>query len=93
MSNNDTPENTPPKVIIYEADGAMAKISVRLEGETVWLTNLQLAQLFQCTNSPSASISKTSSTVESYPPIQLFGNSEQLPPMANPIPCLITTSI
>ena len=49
--NNNTPENTPPKVIIYEADGAMAKISVRLEGETVWLTNLQLAQLFQCTKS------------------------------------------
>jgi len=51
MSNHDKPGNTPPKVIIYEADGAVAKISVRLEGETVWLTNLQLAQLFQCTKS------------------------------------------
>jgi hypothetical protein len=34
-------------VIIYETAAGIAKVSVRLEDETVWLTNLQLAQLFQ----------------------------------------------
>lgn len=46
MNDNDTPDNTPPKVIIYEAEGAIAKISVRLDGETVWLTQQQLAALY-----------------------------------------------
>jgi len=44
---NDEPEKQPPQIIIYETDDQLARVSVRLEGETVWLTNLQLAQLFQ----------------------------------------------
>ncbi|MDR3088714.1 MAG: virulence RhuM family protein [Desulfobulbaceae bacterium] len=51
MSDNDNLNNKPPEIIIYETDGGIAKVSVRLEGETVWLTNLQLAQLFHCTKS------------------------------------------
>jgi len=47
---NETDGNQ-PKIIIYETDDQVAKVSVRLEGETVWLTNLQLAQLFHCTKS------------------------------------------
>ena len=40
-------DEKPPQVIIYETAAGIAKVSVRLEDETVWLTNLQLAQLFQ----------------------------------------------
>ncbi len=40
-------DEKPPQVIIYETADGIAKVSVRLEDETVWLTNLQLAQLFQ----------------------------------------------
>jgi hypothetical protein len=45
------PDNRPPQIIIYETDEKVAKVSVRLEDETVWLTNLQLAELFQVSKS------------------------------------------
>ena len=45
------PDNRPPQIIIYETDDKVAKLSVRLEDETVWLTNLQLAELFQVSKS------------------------------------------
>ena len=41
------PDHKPPQIIIYETDDKVARVSVRLEDETVWLANLQLAQLFQ----------------------------------------------
>ena len=40
-------DDKPPQVIIYETDDKVARVSVRLDGETVWLTNLQLSQLFK----------------------------------------------
>ena len=42
----DEPESNLPKVIIYETDDNIAKISVRLEDETVWLTQQQLSELY-----------------------------------------------
>ncbi len=48
---NDEPENKPPQIIIYETDDKVARVSVRLEDESVWLTNAQLAQLFQVSKS------------------------------------------
>jgi hypothetical protein len=41
------PESNPPQILIYETDDKIAKVSVRLVDESLWLTNLQLAQLFQ----------------------------------------------
>jgi hypothetical protein len=38
-----------PDFIIYEAEDNIAKISVRLEEETVWLTQKQLAEIFDTT--------------------------------------------
>jgi hypothetical protein len=38
-----------PNFIIYEAENNVAKVSVRLEEETVWLTQKQLAELFDTT--------------------------------------------
>ena len=36
------------EIIIYEGDG-VPRIEVRMEGETVWLTQAQLAELFDTT--------------------------------------------
>ncbi|GHT07628.1 toxin Fic [Bacteroidia bacterium] len=37
--------------VIYQANDGSPKIEVRLENETIWLTNLQLTELFQTTKS------------------------------------------
>ncbi|GHT59276.1 toxin Fic [Bacteroidia bacterium] len=38
-----------PDFVIYETDNNVAKVSVRLEEETVWLTQKQLAEIFDTT--------------------------------------------
>ncbi|MEK7159835.1 MAG: virulence RhuM family protein [Patescibacteria group bacterium] len=42
-------KNSEPKneIIIYEGDGGQLRIEVRMENETVWLTQAQLVDLFQ----------------------------------------------
>jgi len=40
-------DNTSSQIIIYETDGAIAKVSVRLDGETVWLSQAQLVELYR----------------------------------------------
>ena len=37
------------EIVIYQTQDGLAKISVRLEGETLWLTQAQMAELFQTT--------------------------------------------
>jgi hypothetical protein len=83
--SNETPENKPPQIIIYETDDTIAKVSVRLDGETVWLTNLQLAQLFHCTKSTVSEHIKNifdsgeliqSSTVRKFRTVQIEGSRE-----------------
>ena len=37
------------KIIIYQAEDGQTQIDVRLENETVWLTQAQMAELFQKT--------------------------------------------
>ncbi len=46
MSESDNQE---PQVIIYETDDSVIRVSVRMEDETVWLTQAQMAVLFQTT--------------------------------------------
>ena len=46
MSESD---NQTPQVIIYETDDSIIRVSVRMEDETVWLTQAQMAILFQTT--------------------------------------------
>jgi hypothetical protein len=45
------PPDLPPKgqFIVYKDDDGQIKIDVRLEGETAWLTQAQMAELFQTT--------------------------------------------
>ena len=35
------------KIVIYQTDDGQTQIDVRLENETVWLTQAQMAELFQ----------------------------------------------
>ncbi|GHT31210.1 toxin Fic [Bacteroidia bacterium] len=42
-------KRTTPDFIIYETDNNISKVSVRLEEETVWLTQKQLAEIFDTT--------------------------------------------
>ncbi len=37
------------KIIIYQSEDGQTQIDVRLENETVWLTQAQMAELFQKT--------------------------------------------
>lgn len=42
--------NAPPgEIILYQTEDGETKLEVRLEGETVWLTQQQLATLLQTT--------------------------------------------
>ena len=47
--NNHDPTPQPPggQFLVYEAEDGQIKIDVRLEGETVWLTQRLMAELFQ----------------------------------------------
>ena len=40
------PDHKPPRIIIYETDDKVARVSVRLEDETVWLTQQQVSDLY-----------------------------------------------
>ena len=44
MKNNDSND----KIILYEGDSGQPIIRVRLENETVWLSQKQMAELFDC---------------------------------------------
>jgi hypothetical protein len=48
MKNNEI-KKTSPNFVIYETDNNVSKVSVRLDEETVWLTQKQLAELFDTT--------------------------------------------
>ena len=44
------PHKTAPmenQIVIYQTDNGQTAIDVRLENETVWLTQAQMAELFQ----------------------------------------------
>ena len=47
-------KNPPAKgqFLVYSAEDGRTKIEVRLEGETVWLTQQHMADLFQTTTIP-----------------------------------------
>ena len=49
--NTPAEPNPPPKgqFLVYRADDGQLKIDVRLEGETAWLTQAHMAELFQTT--------------------------------------------
>ncbi len=48
MEKKEIPENY-GEVIVYQTEDGRTKLEVKFEGETVWLTQLQMAELFQTT--------------------------------------------
>jgi len=48
MKNNEI-QNTRSNFVIYQTEDNVAKVSVRLAEETVWLTQKQIAELFDTT--------------------------------------------
>lgn len=71
------------EIIIYQTQDGQAKIDVRLENETVWLTQNQMAELFQTTKQNVSSHIKNifeegelseNSTVKDYLTVQQEGN-------------------
>ena len=49
MMNRNEIQKKYPHFIIYETEGNVAKVSVRLAEDTVWLTQKQLAEIFYIT--------------------------------------------
>jgi len=45
--DSDFPEKNNSQILIYQTEGGKTKVEVRLENETVWLTQKLLAELFQ----------------------------------------------
>ena len=47
--DSNFPEKNNSQILIYQTEGGKTKIEVRLENETVWLTQKLMAELFQTT--------------------------------------------
>jgi len=45
--DSNFPEKNDSQILIYQTEGGKTKIEVRLENETVWLTQKLMAELFQ----------------------------------------------
>jgi len=43
---NDSPEHNGGEVVLYESSDGEVRLDVRLEGESIWLTQRQIAELF-----------------------------------------------
>ena len=48
MSKNQKMDNPKGEIIVYQTDDGRIKLDVRLERETLWMTQSDMAQLFQC---------------------------------------------
>ena len=49
MQNRSDENRTASEVVLYQTEDGTTRLSVRLEGETVWLTQAAMAELFQAT--------------------------------------------
>lgn len=67
-------------VIVYVDDNGKPQVDVRFQDEMVWLTQAQLAELYKSSKANVSEHIKNILTRVSLIKIQLFGNSEQLPP-------------
>lgn len=73
------------KIIIYTSIDGQTKIDVKLEDETLWLTQAQMCELYQTSKSNVSEHIKHIFEEGELEEIQLFGNSEQLRRMENHI--------
>lgn len=77
------PVDTKNSILIYEGDGGVPRIEVQIDGETVWLTQAQLAELFGTTKANISIHVKNifeegeltkDATVKEYLTVQVEGN-------------------
>ena len=61
MSQSVPPAPFGGDLILYQTEDGRTRLQVRLQGETVWLTQAQLAELFEATSRILASTYKTCS--------------------------------
>jgi len=85
MKKNITNNYNSGEIIIYEGDNGIPRIEVRMQDETVWLTQTQLAELFQTTKQNIGQHIKNifdegelrqTATVKYYFTVQKEGNRE-----------------
>jgi hypothetical protein len=68
-----------PNIVIYITDDGQAKLQVKIEDETVWLTQDQMAELFDKGRSTVAEhTSKMPLRKANLTKIQYVGNSDEL---------------
>ena len=67
------------EIIIYQSEDGLTHIDVRIEEDTVWLTQAQLVELYQTSKANISEHIKHILKMASWTKIQLFGISEQLP--------------
>lgn len=77
--------NDKGEIIIYQSTDGTPEIEVKVQDETVWLTQGQLVELYQTSKSNISEPLSTSLKKASWRSVQLFGNSEQLPQTAKAI--------
>ena len=57
MSDENLPQN---RVLLYKAENGKVRVEVEFDGETVWLSQALLAELYQTTSQTSPSTSAKS---------------------------------
>jgi len=70
-----TSVNNGGEVVIYEAPDGEIRLDVRLQQDTIWLTQTQMAELFEKNFRRSQSISEMSLKIRSWTIYQLSGIS------------------
>jgi hypothetical protein len=71
------PEKLNSEFLLYQTEDGELKIQVRLDNETVWLTQAHMIELFQSSKSNISEHIKHIFEEGELTPMQLFGNSEQ----------------
>ena len=79
---DDSPKNS---ILIYTTEDGLTKIDTTFDGDTVWLSIDQMAELFQRDKSTIPVTSKTFLQRVSSNEIQLLQNLQQLPQTERPI--------
>lgn len=78
--NGKNKNNNPSEMIIYTTEDGLAKIETTFDGDTVWLSIDQMAELFQRDRSVIGKQCETFSKKESFKRKQYGQNLPILPP-------------
>lgn len=62
-------------IIIYQDEDGVTKVNVRFSNEDVWLTQNQLAEIYDTTQENISMLSKTSTRIKNWMKIELIRNS------------------